>query len=255
MTRASAVIIAACVALVLLFAAGWVWVAVSERPQTQYQARYQKAVAEAEQIVPRQVAQDLVRFSADDPIAVDSWISEEELKRFREASGRWLTHAPQEIWVTVEPGLQKFCAAFFAAHGRNLDQLTLRLEQRLGLPPGGIRREFLEIGLQHPTPDVIFRPCIDPATDRADCLEHPGAVPAGAGVEHRQWLHKQYADSYERSPQNAFPWTGLGYTFDWAPGAQPGEFERFGESEFVIRQGAPIRILRAVDTAAYCSSS
>jgi hypothetical protein len=245
--------IASFAVVILLFAAGWVWVAVSERPETQYPAQYQKAVAEAEQIVPRQVAQDLVRFRADEPVAVDSWISEQDLARFREASGNWLAHAPHEIWVTVEPGLQKFCTAYFAAHGRNLDRLTLRLEQRLGLPPDGVKREFLEIRLERPTPDVIFRPCIDPATDRADCLDHPGAEPVD--LQHRKWLHKQFADSYESSPQNAFPWTGLGYTFDWAPGAQPGEFERFGESEFVIRQGAPIRILRAVDTAAYCSST
>jgi hypothetical protein len=230
--------------LLVLFLAGWIWIAVREAPREQYQ----KAVREAEQQVPAEVAEGLVEIPPDRPVNVDSWISEEEIARFRAGSGKWLDRAPEDVWVTVEPKLEKFCAAFFASHGHDIRQLTLRLEQRLGLPPDNTKKQFLEIHLDHPTPEVIFRPCLNPAIDRVDCQEPP----SGPDIDHRNWLRRQYRDSYEGLPQNSYPWTALGYTFDWAPGPQPGEFQRFGESEFVIRKGAPIQVLQAVDTAEYC---
>ena len=47
--------------------------------------------------------------------------------------------------------------------------------------------------------------------------------------------------------------TNLGYTFDWAPrGTASHEFQRFGESEFVIPAGAPIEVIGATSTAEYC---
>jgi hypothetical protein len=47
----------------------------------------------------------------------------------------------------------------------------------------------------------------------------------------------------------------LGYTFDWAPGPHAEsdtDFQKYGESEFVIRKGAPVEILGALDTVDYC---
>jgi hypothetical protein len=250
-TRSVSIIAVCSTALLMLLVAGLLLVANRQGPGEQYR----EAVSQAAQQVPPEVAGELVVFPPGEPLAVDSWIPESQVTDFRTASGQWLDRASEEIWVTVEPRLQKFCTAFFAAHGRNLEQLTLRLEQRLGLPPQGGKWKFLEIRLNHPTLDVIFRPCLDPATDRADCLPPAGGESSLAATDHRSWLHKQYVDAYGKSPQSAYPWTGLGYTFDWAPGAQPGEFQRFGESEFVIRKGAPIQIMGAVDTADYCRAS
>jgi hypothetical protein len=71
------------------------------------------------------------------------------------------------------------------------------------------------------------------------------------GTSYQEWLYRQYYSSFGQSRLNSYPWTALGYTFDWAPGPQHG-FERFGESEFVIRKGAPIEVLRADDTVSYC---
>jgi hypothetical protein len=65
----------------------------------------------------------------------------------------------------------------------------------------------------------------------------------------------QYYGSYGRSLISEFPWTALGYTFDWAPvRSNPAGFQRLGESEFVIRKGAPIEVKDVVTIMQYCAA-
>jgi hypothetical protein len=104
--------------------------------------------------------------------------------------------------------------------------------------------------LEHPGAAVIFRPCMDPAADQANCSVGP---PAKAPPAHQQWLYQQYYSSYGQSLISEFPWTALGYTFDWAPG-KSSRFQRDGESEFVIHKDAPIEILDVVSTSQYCGA-
>jgi hypothetical protein len=222
-----------------------------------WRLRYEKyltAVADTALPEPWEVVSKLVEFPPDRALQVATWIREDQLGSFRDGAGEWLKRAPNEIWVTAEPYLQKFCAAFTAAHGNDLEELTLRLEQRLGLPPVSNKTTFLEIRLNPPTPDVIFRPCMNPATSTTNC--HLGPPPREAGEAHKNWIYQQYYSSFGQSRLSSFPWTALGYTFDWAPGPQDaGQFQRFGESEFVIRKGAPLEIVRAVGTAEYCKAN
>ena len=96
---------------------------------------------------------------------------------------------------------------------------------------------------------MIFRPCMDSAADQADCSVGP---PAKAPPAHQQWLYRQYYSSYGESLIGEFPWTALGYTFDWAPG-KSSRFEQNGESEFVIHEDAPMAIQEVVPTAQYCA--
>jgi hypothetical protein len=225
-------------------------IAEAERWRLRYE-RYLAAMGEASLPEPWKIAPRLVEFPADQPVTVSSWIREAQLNMFRDSTGKWLDRAPSELWVTVEPYLRKFCAAFVSAHGSDLDQLTLRLEQRLGLPPSSNKTQFLEIRLARPEPDVIFRPCVNPSTTTTNCPVGP--PPAGVDERHKNWIYRQYYSSYGQGRLSSFPWTALGYTFDWAPGPQGNsDFQRFGESEFVIRQGAPIEIVQALSTGEYC---
>ncbi len=167
-----------------------------------------------------------------------------------------LEHGPvprHMIWVTVEPNLQQFCAAYASGHAGNRAQLTLRLEQRLGLPPASSKSKFVRIRLAHPGQDVIFRPCMYPLTASTNCPVGP--PPGDIDENHRNWLYRQYYSSYGQARLSSFPWTSLGYTFDWAPGPHAEsdtDFQKYGESEFVIRKGAPVEILGALDTMDYC---
>jgi hypothetical protein len=211
---------------------------------------YDRAVSAAR--LPRMsgVSKTLLTIPPDQPVNVVAWVRKDQADRLKVDSGGWVTAAPSETWVTVEPHLQAFCRAF--VRGRKPDETTLtrRLEQRLGLSPASSKTQFVRIRLEHPGPSVIFRPCVDPTADRANCSVGP---PAKAPPTHQQWLYQQYYSSYGQSLMSEFPWTALGYTFDWAP-AKSSQFLRDGESEFVIYKDAPIEIQAVVATSQYCTA-
>jgi hypothetical protein len=48
---------------------------------------------------------------------------------------------------------------------------------------------------------------------------------------------------------NGYPWTHLGYTYNWTPGA-----DRYGASEYVIRGGATATIVDNVPSLKYCAA-
>jgi hypothetical protein len=189
---------------------------------------------------PWAVQHELVEFPPDQPITVVAWIRADQAPNFT-------TEAPSDTWITVEPQMQRFCQAFAKGHNEDLEQLTLRLEQRFGLPPANNKTTFLRIRLSRPGQDIIFRPCMDPSTISTNC---PLGPPDESNLQHAMWIYRQYCYSFGQAP-----WTSLGYTFDWAArihAAGDNEFQKFGESEFVIRKGAPIKVNNAPFTAQYC---
>jgi hypothetical protein len=212
---------------------------------------YDKAVSVAR--LPRlpDVSKELVSISPEQPVTVVAWVRKDQADGLKMPSGGWVNVAGGDTWVTVEPHLQQFCSAFM--RGRKPDEaaLTRRLEQRLGLSPASSKAYFVRLRLDHPDSSVVFRPCSDPAPDEGKCSVGP---PAKASTEYQQWFLNQYYGSYGRSLISEFPWTALGYTFDWAPvRSNPSGFQRLGESEFVVRKGASIEILDSVPTVQYCS--
>jgi len=54
-------------------------------------------------------------------------------------------------------------------------------------------------------------------------------------------------DDYD-NPAKGYPWTRLGYTYDWG-----NPDSEVGLSEFVITAGATIKIENVYETAAYCT--
>jgi len=224
----------------------------AQRWRSRYET-YIRAVFDMTLPEPWNTTKDLVTFPRDEEITVATWIREPQLKTFRDSSGQWITTAPSEIWVTVEPRLQQFCSAYAGTHAGNHAQVTLRLEQRLGLPPASGKTKFIRIRLAHPGQEVIFRPCMYPLTATVNCPVGP--PPSEVDENHKNWIYHQYYSSYGQSRLSSFPWTSLGYTFDWAPAEHAEadtDFQKRGESEFVIRKGAPIEILAALDTMDYC---
>lgn len=142
----------------------------------------------------------------------------------------------RDVWITAVPEVQEFCNRL------KLDSpsLNLRLEQHIGLPPNGKPRKFVEMWVK---PQDVFRPCSDGEIDDTRCeLEFPQAVEA----QHQQWINELKASSYE---QNGFPWTRLGYTYDWG-----NPETEIGASEFVVRKGASITIKSVKQTGEYCHS-
>ncbi len=223
-----------------------------QRLRSRYEA-YVRAIIDMALPEPWETTSDLVTFRPDQEITVVLWVRKDQTQRFQDAAGTWIGSAPYDLWVTVEPNLKNFCADYATARGRHHAQLNLRLEQRLGLPPAANKTEFVRIRLPHPGQDVIFRPCMYPDTASVQCPVGP--PPDKVDETHKNWLYRQYYSSYGQARVSSFPWTSLGYTFDWAPAEHADgdtDFRKHGESEFVIRKGAPIEIIGAVETLEYC---
>lgn len=203
---------------------------------------YLRAVAAMTTTHPWETAPNLVQFPPDTPLDVATWTRDEKVATYQDK-------APQDTWVTVEPHLKDFCRDFAQGHPGNPELLTQRLEQRLGLPPVAADTKFVRIRVEHPSGQAIFRPCSDPATDVDRCEAGPPSEKSDPA--YAAWFYKQYYSVYGLARPNLYPWTSLGYTFDWAQSGD-GEFVRVGESEFVIPEGTSIEVLGAVSTEEYC---
>ncbi|HYR87270.1 MAG TPA: hypothetical protein VE422_24520 [Terriglobia bacterium] len=212
---------------------------------------YLRAVAEMVQPTLDDVSGSLERVDPSIPVRVVTWTRSGALREMKDPR-RWVRKAPYDIWVTVVPRLRSFCQAFAKSRSASLDQLTLRLEQRLGLPPGGNKDVFIELIVKKPASSRnLFRPCMNPSTTTTTCK--PGPPLSTARKDYQDWFYKQYYSSYANLRQQ-YPWTALGYTFDWALDESGGsKFVRIGESEFVIPKGASIEIQSETRTAEYCT--
>lgn len=212
--------------------------------------RYLHAVDDTRLATANTVSKSLVSLDPHKPVTVVTWMRGTQISAYKK-DGKWLTNAPFDIWVTIAPNLQEFCRNYAAEHSDSPEQLTERLEQRLGLPPGAGKTSFMEITVKDPsTPKHLFRPCSTQSVDSNTCA--PGS-PA-TGNSYKLWFLSQYYSSFGTAAPNSYPWTSLGYTFDWAL-ADDGRMLRYGESEFVIPQGAPIRIESVASTQEYCRLS
>ena len=109
--------------------------------------------------------------------------------------------------------------------------LHLRIAQVLGMPPDTKNNFFVEYWVY---PENLFRPAPDPEiTDHEAELYFPSWVSQG----YRDWFNNEIKNKYDTTTTTAFPWTRLGYTYDWATPLHP-----IGLSEFVVDTSAPVTI-------------
>jgi len=159
-------------------------------------------------------------------------------------------------WVTVVPELKNLLGRY---------PTLLRVDQALGLPPPATGQTLdntciLELYI---SPDNIFRPSPDPeVTDQeaelyfpsdgfrkyddaeliysempCDVAHCPNCTPSGkcGMTTYRDWFDNRRTYVYSQTTVNSpYPWTGLGYTYDWGNPSPP----HIGLSEFVINSGS-----------------
>jgi len=152
------------------------------------------------------------------------------------------------VWVTPVPEVQEKCKKF-------TDQdLALRLRQLIGLQPDAKFQFFVTMTVRA---SDVFRPATDPTTTtewpcsdstQATCGE---SFPAWVTSDHIKWIANQMLSSYviaeEHNGAYSYPWTRLGYTYDWKPGA-----DRYGASEYVIRPGSVVNVTDKKPFGPYC---
>lgn len=129
------------------------------------------------------------------------------------------------IWVTAAPQPNNKIKKN-PLFGETLD---MRLKQLLGLPPINEYSFVIEMWVK---PSDMYRPCPDREITDKTC----GVVfPEGTDSTHIKWIEDLRAASYYNEDlYNNYPWSQLGYTYDWNPNSD----DNVGCSEFVIGKNA-----------------
>ncbi len=141
-----------------------------------------------------------------------------------------------DTWVTVAPEIQQY----FKEHVSKDVNYTVRVAQLLGLPANTSNCYFVELWVN---PESLFRPAPDnEITDTTASLTFPSNVTA----DYKAWYNGNIIYSYY--PYN-FPWTRLGYTYDWGNSAS-----HVGLSEYVLRQNSTAIVKSITSTNEYLSS-
>ncbi len=217
---------------------------------------YRSAVKDAEVARPDEVMTTLVEikpgnsavlFSEDGrQVLVAKWI--DDSTRNGHFPPPWTAQAKVTLpgfvapsFVTLPSELRRACGALGLTKLKG-EALAMRMRQLLGLKPDDSKQWVAEMWVPV---ERLARPCPDPeiTDDRCDVLPQPKALPAWSGYEH--WFNDNKAHSYEQG----YPWTRLGYTYDW------GGRSHVGLSEFVILPGTEYRVARdPIRTDDYCAA-
>jgi hypothetical protein len=131
-------------------------------------------------------------------------------------------------WITTAPEMADFLKKnSFSTQS----SLHLRIAQVLGMPPDTQNDYFVEFWVY---PGNLFRPAPDPEITDSEAGLY---FPANVTPKHKSWFLNEIANKYDTSTTSAFPWTRLGYTYDWATPLQP-----VGMSEFVVDTSSVVTV-------------
>jgi hypothetical protein len=142
------------------------------------------------------------------------------------------------IWVTTAPELLKR----MKKEAVDSSKVDLRLKQLLGLPESSVYNYFVELWVK---PSDLFRPCPDNNINDKECkLCFPDSTNPGYVL----WINEnRISRYYECKLQDKYPWTQLGYTFDW----NRNNATHYGLSEFVIGKNKTIYKNKIYTTVEY----
>ena len=138
-----------------------------------------------------------------------------------------------EIWVTIVPEMEDWFIANYQS-GKNYIKRT---EELLGLPRDKGYTHFVEMWVD---PADLWRPSPDnEITDSSAELD----IPANIDSSYLAWYEANITYSYTPA---RYPWTRLGYTYDWGNSESD-----IGLSEFVIKKNSQITVHKIYDSESY----
>lgn len=134
-----------------------------------------------------------------------------------------------ESWLFIPQQMKKRIGSSFSP----TSDTTMRICQLLGLPPAN-ERSNTHIAEIWVNPERLSRP----AGSRAITTKTTAAALSNGNPENFiSWFNNYIVFAYYRTLSTAtdyhYPWTRLGYTYDWAPGAK-----EVGLSEYVMQSSS-----------------
>jgi hypothetical protein len=214
---------------------------------------FTSAMLDAQNPKPSEISNKLINLETNKKL-IDTIINGERYIKMVswKANPKWFPNngkyntSSYDIWVTVAPIIQDSCRNYF----KTQKDPNMRLRQLLGLQPLTVETFFLELWVK---PADLYRPTPDNETnDNTAGLNMPSNVSPG----YREWFNHTRAFQYNDCndtlfKQYGYPWTQLGYTYDWSPENPSHE----GLSEFVINQQTNVYISGKHLTSSYCSEN
>ncbi len=226
-------------------------ISVRNTPAKRIGQLYESSIADAAYPAADEVVNNLTPISKENPklqwktiegkeyLLVATWTSEKSTGYYPK-TGIYNTKA-YPIWVTAIPDLKERCDALKVEKSKDA---SLRIKQLLGLPATADKTFFIEFWVQ---PSDLFRPCPDKETNDETCnLCFPQSTSDDAKV-HEAWVNQLRLDSYYNCKGDKYPWTQLGYTYDW----HPRNKSHVGISEFVIKANSDIYVNKIENTNTY----
>ena len=130
-----------------------------------------------------------------------------------------------EVWTVTE----KEFIAWYKENGDNVTDWSLRLNQLLGMPADNGATHITAMWVK---PDALLRPAYE--TDITKQVTNGFDENNPESDKYIQWFNNNIIHSYFDS---AYPWTRLGYTYDWADNGK-----EYGLSEFLIQKDAEVKV-------------
>lgn len=210
---------------------------------------YQNAITDAIYAEKSEIDTNLVDINDENPtlswetiysekhILVIAW--KKDIGYYQNALDTIYNTGNYEIWVTTSPELKERFTS------EQVSDTTMRLKQLLGLPPNADYRYFVEFWVK---PEDLFRPSPDKEINDKRCET---CFPKDADQEHIKWINDNRISRYHDCElYKQYPWTQLGYTFDWSP----NNHSHIGLSEFIIKQNKSIIINKIYTTTEYLNA-
>jgi len=217
---------------------------------------YNKAVKDTSLVEANEVSTELTSITSNNnnlvwnddhsKILMVTWKSQYAYDNFIKPNTFTSDNEKFVTWVTAAPQVKEFCESFVEKKKKiNQEKLDVRLKKLLGLNHIWSYDVFVELWV---SPDDLFRPCTDPAINDATCdLDFGDNTPVVKNiVDYKDFYQNLYYSSF-RSADGIVPWTGLGYTYDWAENGT-----EVGMSEFIMVPSAEYEINKVATTAQYC---
>ncbi|MDD2661467.1 MAG: hypothetical protein PHY54_17580 [Methylococcales bacterium] len=227
--------------------------------ETALQKQYHEALEDAAIVDEIDISDKLLAITLDNPelvwnkdktrVLVVTWKTRKAYEDYIKNNPRSSSDPNYAIWVTAAPEVKAFCQNYLRENPMATNnQLDLRLKQYLGLPPDPDQKYdvFVELWV---SPENIFRPCVDPEINDNKCnLKIPGHFPSVANIpDYGAFYQALYFNRFRR--ENRYPWTGVGYTYDWN---KDDHQSKVGASEFILIPDTPYKIERDASTREYC---
>jgi hypothetical protein len=192
------------------------------------EALYQAAVLESIIAAPSEI-RPLVSLTKDDPLTTWNGKGQVLLLTFHKypesyVAGRDYVTRYGEVWAFTDKEILKW----YKENSSGVRDWELRFKQLIGVPPD---KEYTHFSAIWTSPEDVKRPAYEP---NAASQVSEISLPRGVNPDFRKWFNGNIVRSYL---EGAYPWTKLGYTYDWAR-----KSKTYGLSEFLVRKDATVTV-------------